>query len=230
MPALEVACFEYDAAIASANNGAHRIEFAADYTVGGITPNLESLKQVLAKVRIPVQVLIRCKPGNFVYSKSELLQMEADIKAGADMGAAGLVFGCLLPNNTIDVEANQQLLAAAQGLPCTFHRAFDILPNYNIGLNQIIALGFKALLTAGSSINAWEGRDTLAQLLVQTEQKIDLICGGGIRSSNLPQLLQTTKANWFHSACITSQTQVLDIAELSQMLAILAQNAAAHEH
>jgi copper homeostasis protein len=229
MPALEVACFEYDAAIAAANNGAHRIEFATNYAVGGITPNLKSLKQVLNNVSLPVQVLMRCKPGNFVYSTTELLQMEADIKDAADMGAAGLVFGCLHPNNTIDVEANQQLLAAAQGLPCTFHRAFDTLPNYSIGLNQIMLLGFNAILTAGSSTNAWEGRDTLAQLLVQTEQKIDLICGGGIRSNNLAQLLQTTNANWFHSACITSQTQALDTAELSRMLAILAQNNTAHE-
>lgn len=229
MPALEVACFEYDAAIAAANTGAHRIEFATNYIVGGITPSLSTLKQVLNKVNIPVQVLIRCKPGNFVYSTPELLQMEADIKAAVDMGASGLVFGCLHPNNEIDLEANQQLLAAAQGVPCTFHRAFDPLPNYSVGLNQIIAMGFHALLTAGSSTNAWEGRDTLAQLLVQAEQKIDLICGGGIRSNNLPQLLQTTQASWFHSACITNQAQVLDIAELSRMIAILTQNTAAHE-
>jgi copper homeostasis protein len=84
-------------------------------------------------------------------------------------------------------------------------------------------MGFKAVLTSGSPLSAWDGKDTLAQLLVQAEKKIAVICGGGIRSKQLQALLEITKTKWIHAACINSQDESLDENELSQMLRILKQ-------
>jgi copper homeostasis protein len=223
MTRLEVACFSYQSACSAIALGAHRIEFASSYTGGGITPNFSELKNLCKQTEVPVHVLIRCRLGNFVYSEAELFQMQHEIEMALEAGAAGLVFGCLDANNEIDIQANQFLLSAAKNTPCTFHRAFDIIPNYGVGLNQLMDMGFKAVLTSGSPLNAWDGKDTLAQLLVQAEKKIAVICGGGIRSKQLQALLEITKTKWIHAACINSQDESLDENELSQMLRILKQ-------
>lgn len=229
MTRLEVACFNYKSACSAIALGAHRIEFASRYLGGGVTPNLSELAQLTQQTLVPVHVLIRCRDGNFVYNHAELLQMQQEIETAVEAGAAGLVFGCLDANNEINIEANQFLLAAAKHLPCTFHRAFDVLPNYSVGLNQLIDMGFKAVLTSGSTKNAWDGRATLAQLLVQADKKIEVICGGSVRSKHLNEFLETTQTNWIHAACINSLDESIDAQELSQMLSILKQHNNFHE-
>jgi len=223
MASLEVACFDFDSACTAIAAGAQRIEFASNYLNGGVTPDFSELAKLTQQKSTPVHALIRCRAGNFVYQDAELQQMQNEIAMAVEAGAAGLVFGCLLPSFEIDVKSNQLLLAAAKGLPCTFHRAFDVLPNYGFGLNQIIDLGFRAVLTAGSTTTAWDGRDTLTQLLVQADKKIEVICGGSIRSNTLPQLLQVTKANWIHAACINSPNESIDENELTSMLNLIKQ-------
>ncbi len=224
MTHLEVACFNYESACKAIAAGAHRIEFANAYQGGGVTPNFSELVKITRQSNVPVHVLIRCRLGNFVYSEAELFQMHNEIEMAIEAGAAGLVFGCLHANNEIDIQANQFLLATAKNIPCTFHRAFDVLPNYSVGLNQLTDMGFKAVLTSGSTLNAWDGRVTLAQLLVQAEKKIAVICGGGIRSKQLQAMLEITKTNWIHAACLNSLDESIDEQELSQMLSILKQH------
>ena len=43
--------------------------------------------------------------------------------------ASGFVFGALTISNLVDVHVCKRLLALAKGRPCTFHRAFDLIPS-----------------------------------------------------------------------------------------------------
>ena len=52
--------------------------------------------------------------------------MLADIRTAVRLGADGIVAGALLPDGGIDTEFLRRCLDAADGLPFTFHRAFDL--------------------------------------------------------------------------------------------------------
>jgi copper homeostasis protein len=68
--------------------------------------------RVLEKSREPIralktdkqQVMIRPRPGSFIYTPPEVDTMFADIAAAREAGAAGVVFGCLDENGDVDLE------------------------------------------------------------------------------------------------------------------------------
>jgi copper homeostasis protein len=214
MPFLELACFNYHDAFTVIDLGVDRIEIASQYQGGGITPDLKDLPNLVRNSSVPVHVLIRPRLGNFNYSLEELKIMYDQILEAKEAGASAVVFGCLAPDSTLDVEANSFLLEAAKGIKSTFHRAFDGVVDYNLALQQLIHLKFDAILTSGSTTTAFEGRNTLSQLLDQTKNNLQLICGGGIRSNHIVELMHDTHAEWFHSACFDSQTLQLNKTEL----------------
>ena len=92
---LEIACFNYQSALNAEKGNADRIEFCYDASVGGVTPNIETVKQVLGSVRTTVYIMIRPRGGNFVYSDEEFSQMKKDLIAFKNIGAKGFVFGIL---------------------------------------------------------------------------------------------------------------------------------------
>ena len=55
--------------------------------------------------------------------------MTADIDIARELGADGVVFGCLRADGTLDTEANALLMSHAKGMSVTFHRAFDRCAN-----------------------------------------------------------------------------------------------------
>ena len=56
--------------------------------------------------------MVRPRTGDFIYTKSELSVMLADIANFATLGANGVVLGVLTPDGSVDVE-NTTLLAGA---------------------------------------------------------------------------------------------------------------------
>lgn len=53
------------------------------------------------------KVMIRPRPGSFIYGAAEVDVMLADITAARGAGAAGVVFGCLDENGDVDVETTK---------------------------------------------------------------------------------------------------------------------------
>ena len=47
---------------------ADRIELCAELGVGGITPSMGLVEQLLEEIEIPIHVLVRPRSGNFNYS------------------------------------------------------------------------------------------------------------------------------------------------------------------
>jgi copper homeostasis protein len=62
---LEIACFTASSAIAAANFGADRIELCASYSAGGTTPSLSTLHAVRKETKIPINVMVRPRAGDF---------------------------------------------------------------------------------------------------------------------------------------------------------------------
>jgi copper homeostasis protein len=214
MKKLEIACFNLDSAKIAAQARADRIEFCADYSLGGITPSKSDFSELRGFYSGPIYVMIRPRGGDFVYTVIELSHMQEDINAFGKLGADGFVFGALTTDGQVDFATNAQLLATTAGLPCTFHRAFDGCINQQEALIQLESLGFNSILSSGGMKTALEGIENLRS--AQKNTTLNIIAGGGIRSSNLATLVLQFDTEFYHSSGIISG----DIADATEITAL----------
>lgn len=218
---LEIACFNIESCLLAQEAGADRIEFCADYSVGGITPNYADILKVKELLQIPLHVIIRPRSGNFNYSAHEIETIKNDILFCKQHQINGVVFGVLTQNKKVDRHINKELVELAGNMSTTFHKAIDECNDIHEAINDLISLGFKRVLTSGGKSNALEGIDVLTSLQEEYHKKIILIPGGGIRSSNIKELLQQTLCNEYHSAAITTKTDTVNSEEVKQLKTML---------
>ena len=194
---LERCCTSAEQALEARENGAARVELCRDLSIGGVTPE-HNLIIAAVRTGIPVNVLIRPRGGNFVYSAEEIQQMISDIEFCRSAGANGVVIGILHPDGSVNLEAMRLLIAAAQGMSITFHRAFDRCSNPQQALEDIISLGCNRLLTSGLQDTAPQGQTLIAELVKQAAGRIIIMPGSGVIPENINSLAAATGAREFH--------------------------------
>jgi len=200
MPITYEACVTSVAqARAAQNAGADRLELCARLSTGGLTPPMDRLVAVRNAVEIPVQVMIRTRPGAFTCSMAELVRMADAIAAARRAGADGVVLGVLGSDDTVDLPAMRRLMRAARGLPVTFHRAFDAVPDQLRALEELIALGVRRVLTSGGAGTAREGAPRLRRLVRAAGGRIGIIAAGTVRPGNVRALIAATGVGEVHA-------------------------------
>jgi len=197
---LEICAASLASAQAAQAGGAHRIELCQNLEQGGITPSYGLIRQVLAQVSLPVFVLIRPRPGGFVYSPGELAIMRDDVEMCRELGCASVVLGVLDAAGRVDLAACQELIELAGNMAVTFHRAFDACPDQAQALEDIIALGCQRVLTSGGQATAEAGQNQLAALVAQAAGRLQIMPGAGISASNVRALAAHTGAQEFHAS------------------------------
>ncbi len=213
---LEIACFNPESTLIASEAGADRIELCQSPEVGGTTPDYNALVSIRSRITIPIFVMIRPRGGNFAYSDAEFQQMEDSVQLFKVM-ADGFVFGVLNANNRVDVERTSKLVNLAHPLPCTFHRAFDEIWDMSAALEDIIKCGLSTILTSGGKSTAHEGALGLAKLVEQAQNRIIIMPGGGVRSTNIEEIGVISKARTFHSSALTDDKNVPSLAEIQQL-------------
>lgn len=196
---LEVCVDDTQGLSAAVDGGAERIELCAALALGGLTPS-PGLIAAAARLSIPVFVMIRPRPGGFVYSTDELSAAEADIAAVRSAGLAGIVFGVTHSDGGLNRKAIERLRDAAGGMPMVLHRAFDLAPDLSEALELAIELGFCRILTSGGAPSAIEGVDNIAALVRQAAGRITIMAGGGVTAENARALLKAG-ADDLHGSC-----------------------------
>ena len=178
--------------------GAQRLELCANLAVGGTTPDLGILNEVLQWATVPVQVLVRPRGGNFVYTGDELTALLRDIALVREAGAHGIVTGALTSGGRIDLPATMQMLEAARPLRLTFHRAFDATPDHFRGLAELRELGVERVLTSGGAATAEAGIPVLAQLVTRAAGRIAIMAGGSVRANHARRIVEQTGVSELH--------------------------------
>ena len=214
MKKLEIACFNLESALIASTSNADRIEFCADASAGGITPPLEEIEILRATTEKEIVIMIRPRGGDFYYSDIEFEHMKTEINAIKNLNINGFVFGILDENNEIDFNRNQELIELAKPYPCTFHRAFDRTSDALISLEKVTDLGFKTILTSGLSNNVDQGKYTLKTLVEKAKKQITIMPGGGLRSTNIKDIDDNTKAQYFHSSAMIN-SEIADLNEIN---------------
>ena len=197
---LEVCTGNLQSVMAAAEAGAERIELCSALSLDGLTPSIGLLKTVRRLYPdMKIHVLIRPREGNFVYTEEEVRIMEDDITAALPY-ADGIVIGALDQHGNIAIEATRRLIAASQGKPVTFHRAFDVCRDPLTALEQIISMGCKRILTSGQQPKAEQGITLLQKLQQQAGDRLIILPGGGVNDKNARLILDQTGCMEIHGS------------------------------
>lgn len=185
---------------AATAGGADRLEVCAALDLGGLTPSLGAVREVRAASPLPLVLMLRPRPSDFVYAAAEVRAMLHDLDTLAAVGPAGFVFGVLNPDGTLNEAACRSLVAAAAGVPCVIHRAFDRAPDAAAALETAVALGFRRILTSGGRSTAVKGALAIARLVELAAGRIEILPCGKVRAAAAAEVIRTTGCDQLHAS------------------------------
>jgi len=197
---LEVIAFNIESCLTVQKAGAHRIELCDNPGEGGTSPSYGFLKNARALVSIDLYPMIRPRGGDFLYTHEEFEIMKEDILRCKELECDGVVFGMLNADGTVDKKRSAELVELAYPLGVTFHRAFDRTRDAFEALETIIDIGCERILTSGLTPNVTEGTSMLTQLVEAADNRITIMPGSGVKSSNINALATQTRAVEFHTS------------------------------
>lgn len=196
---LEVIATTLQDAVRAEAGGADRIELVADLRQGGLTPDLELVKQIISAVQIPVNVMIRPHARSFHMSEEDIATMHDSIQGAEQAGASALVFGVLTPDKKID-RYNLEILLAATTLPVTFHRAFDEIKEQADALPMLMSYNqIHSVLTSGGAANVLHAVEQIRLLMAITRgSHLNILPGGGLTLDRLTSFVEATGVHNVH--------------------------------
>lgn len=200
---LEVIGFTLDACIKAQAAGVHRIELCDNVGEGGTTPSYGFIKAAREILSIGLYPMIRPRGGDFLYSDAEFEAMKTDLMRCKQLGCDGVVFGMLLPDGRIDKKRMSALIELAYPMGVTMHRAFDRSADPFLALEDAIDIGCERILTSGQKPTVMEGADLIAKLIQKAEDRIIIMPGSGLKSTNVAELAKRTGAREFHTSART---------------------------
>ena len=174
IPLIEGCVDSHASALAAVRGGADRLELCANLSIGGTTPSRALFRQVRRDCPVRINVLIRPRFGDFLYSQAEL-----------------------------DGGAMARLMARAEGLEVTLHRAFDMTRDPFAALEEAVRLGCGTILTSGQAPSAPEGQALLRELFIRGAGRIDLMAGAGVKRQNILEIHSNTGIRVFHTSART---------------------------
>lgn len=179
--------------------GVDRIELCSALDQGGLTPTPEFIEQA-RHATVPIYAMVRPRGGDFVYETPEIDTMVAAIHTMKSAGFAGVVFGALTPQRTLDVNAMQRLCLAARGMDITLHRAVDVSANPVACVEIAQNLGIRRILSSGGADTAPQGIETLRKMIHTAGRSVDIMAGSGVTHETVTGLLQAGLRH-VHASC-----------------------------
>ena len=202
MVTLEVCANSVTSALAAQEGGAIRVELCENLAEGGTTPSYGQLILARKLLHIQLNVLIRPRSGDFLYTDLEFEVMKADIRNCIEAGCDGIVIGILIADGTVDKKRCTELVRMAKqyGLGVTFHRAFDMCADLYQALEDIIEMGCDRILTSGGKSTAMEGINVIRHLVEKASGRIAIMPGSGINDHNVADLVKYTQVTEIHTS------------------------------
>lgn len=185
-------------ALEAAKGGADRLELCSNLVIGGTTPTLSLFEQIRSHTPIRIHALIRPRFGDFLYSDEEFQLLRREVLQFKKAGAEGVVIGCLQPDGSLDLPKMKELIACAEGMSITLHRAFDMCRDPFAELEKAKELGIHTILTSGQHASCLAGIERMKELCKAAGDEIDILAGAGIQAAAVEKLLQETPLTSFH--------------------------------
>ncbi|MCP4378979.1 MAG: copper homeostasis protein CutC [bacterium] len=200
---LEICCYSVESGVIAQQGGADRIELCDNYSEGGTTPSYASIKHAIDMLDIPVNVIVRSRGGDFLYSQTEFEIIKEDVIMCRELKANGVVIGFLNQDGSVDIGRTREIVELAKPMEVTFHRAFDMCNDPERALAELLETGVDRILTSGQKGTALEGVQLLKQLVSAADGRIIIMPGSGINDENISEISSITNAPEFHSSAKT---------------------------
>lgn len=212
---LEVCAFNIQSSIIAEKAGAKRVELCANPVEGGTTPSYGCIIETRNNISIDLYPIIRPRAGDYFYDDYEFAIIRRDIEMCKKVGCNGISVGIQKKSGEIDIERLKRIVEWAYPMGVTSNRAFDAAPDPHKALEDLIEAGCERVLTSGLQPSAPEGADLLKELVKQSEGRIIIMPGAGVRSSNVRALADHTGATEFHTS---ARIPVLPMADYQNPL------------
>ncbi len=190
---LEIAVQDAAGARIAFAAGADRVELCqALSSTGGLTPSAGTIDAVLeaAGAGERVAVLVRPRPGGFVYDAEETALVSADIRDAVRRGAGGVVVGALTVAGQVDQAAMRRWIDAAGDADVVFHRAIDVVAEPASVVDALAALGVRRVLTSGGATRSIDGAELIEDIARRSAGRVEIMAGGGVRPADIPPLVR----------------------------------------
>jgi copper homeostasis protein len=197
---FEVCAFNIQSAIIAEKAGAARVELCDNPVEGGTTPSYGTIVETRERINIDLYPIIRPRAGNYLYDEEEYAMMKRDILICRDLGCDGISVGAQKINGEINTEMLKRIVEWAGPMGVTCNRAFDCAPDPFKALEDVIGCGCERILTSGLKSAAPAAGKLLGELVKAAGDKIIIMPGAGIKSSNIKKLVSESNATEFHGS------------------------------
>ena len=188
--ALEIIALSLDDALAAEEGGATRLEVVRDIHEDGLTPDVRLVEALLARVRIPLRVMVR--PRNVfevgdAAHRAEIARdaalfasLPVDIVTGYIESGAGGVKG-------IDESALALVIERVPSARVTFHRAIEHVAADPVEIFRRHPAVDRVL--SGGGAGPWSTRAAALDDLQQRLAPMRVIVGGGVTQEGIDELV-----------------------------------------
>lgn len=187
--ALEIIVLSVDDAVAAEEGGATRLEVVRDIHEDGLTPLVNLVEQLLARVRIPLRVMVRPRNVFVVGDETHRQEIARDAALFADL-PVDLVTGYIRQDaqgrHEVDEEALALVIEQAPRAKVTFHRAIerlDVDPTSALARHPAV----DHVLSGGGG-GSWDVRAAALASLQEAIAPSRVIAGGGITLDGIAAL------------------------------------------
>lgn len=209
---LEVCVESLQAMRIAVSAGADRIELCEQLHVGGVTPSrllLDAALELASSVDghgptanrpVPIIALIRCRAGDFVYDNDELGRMLEQAQLAIDLGCHGIAVGASTSHRELDWGFLEAIAKRHSNSELVIHRVFDGILDPMGSVPQLIELGYRRILTSGGGEHAFDSLEKIRELQERFADRMEILPGGGVSSSNASRILEATGCKQLHGS------------------------------
>jgi copper homeostasis protein len=195
---LEVIVSSLPDAIEAQAGGADRLEVVRNLEVGGLTPDLDLVQQIMTAVHIPVRVMLRHQNSMTLQDAAELEKLSLIALEFSRIGVDGLVAG-FLRNDQVDLTTLRAISGAVPRMKITFHRAFDELSDPLAAIRALKTIPqVDRILTTGGP-GTWPERKLRLHLWQRcASPEITILAGAGLLEPVITDLCGDSEISEIH--------------------------------
>ncbi|MBK8490070.1 MAG: copper homeostasis protein CutC [Saprospirales bacterium] len=206
MKILEACVDSLPQALQAQARGAHRIELCSRLDLDGLSPDHETIRAALTLLKIPTKVMIRPRPGTFIYSEEDLLEMEREILFCKETGVKEVVLGACLPSGELDIPPIRRLAELAAPMAITIHKAIDESPDPLADIEKLRPISnITHMLSSGKQATALAGAALLREMIRAAGDRFTIIVAGKVTKENLQEVYAATGAKEYHGKRIVGE-------------------------
>ncbi|MBP6822563.1 MAG: hypothetical protein KA368_13525 [Acidobacteria bacterium] len=223
---LEIIACSIEDAVAAELGGADRLEIINNYEVGGLTPQVEMVREIAVRVKIPLRVMLRESEPFEVNDEREIEKLCMAARAFAEIGVDGFVLGFLKNGGkAINHELTAQVLDCGPTVKATFHRAFEELSDPLAGIYEMKRhRQIDRILTSGGKGEWADKVKAFSDWQQAALPEIEILVGGGT-DEEVIRFLKPAGIREFHVGKAVREGQRIDgvvvaerVAEIKELI------------